>query len=66
MIAFGSALLSSLRYSSIPVDFKHSASDGSTFFHLFLSDKSNLEDTSSTMWDAHSGMLAFPFVRSLA
>ena len=50
MIAFGSALLSSLRYSSIPVDFKHSASDGSTFFYLFLSDKSNLEDTSSTMW----------------
>ena len=49
MIAFGSALLSSVRYSSMPVDFKHSASDGSTFFYLFLSDKSNLEDASSTM-----------------
>ena len=48
MIAFGSTLLSSVWYSSMPVD-KHSASDGSTFFYLFLSDKSNLEDASSTM-----------------
>ena len=33
MIAFGNAFLSSVRYSSMPVDFRHSASDG---FYLLL------------------------------
>ena len=60
MIAFGSALFSSVRYSNIPVDFKHSASDGSTFFYLFLSDKSNLEELPPLCGETHCGMSALP------
>ena len=36
MIEFGSAVLSSVRYSRMPVDFKHSASNGSIFFYFPL------------------------------